>query len=107
RSPDVNFELRIPKEIKVKPENIFVNIIGRGEVLLADLEKQFIGRVGSNYSYNKVGSSKIESLTDGPSIIRLSGLDLRPNNGIDIQLRFKDVIIIKSGTYVFKSKYFI
>ena len=107
RSPDINFELRIPKGIKVKPENIFVNIIGRGEVLLADLEKQSVGRVGSNYPYNKVGLSKIESLTDGSSNIRLSGLDLRPNNGTDIRLRFKDVIVIKSGTYVFKSKYFI
>ncbi|MFD1629391.1 glycosyl hydrolase family 28-related protein [Pseudopedobacter beijingensis] len=107
RSPNASFELVIPKGIQVKAENIYVNIIGRGEVLLANLDKQSIGRVGTNYSYSKVGTSKIEKQTDGSQLIKLNALDLRPDNGIDVQLKLKDVVAARAGNYIFKSRYFV
>lgn len=107
RSPNASFELIIPKETPVKVEDIYVNIIGRGEVQLANLDKQSTGRVGTNYSYSKVGISKVETRGDGSKLIKLDALDLRPDNGIDVQLKFKNVIANKIGNYTFKSRYFV
>lgn len=70
-------------------DNTYVNIIGRGEVALDELDEQSPGRWGGGYEDVKVGEAAIESLEDGGSRIILTGLDLKPDNGIDVQLRIE------------------
>ena len=55
RSPNATVSIDFPKGIDVNMENTSVNVIGRGDVRLKDLESQSIGKVGSKYSYDRVG----------------------------------------------------
>src|SRR3990170_1080007 len=68
RSPDATVRIYMPMGITVTPDNITVNVIGRGEVKLKDLGKQSIGRVGTLYSYSKVGEATITKSADGGSV---------------------------------------
>lgn len=103
RSSSTTIQLYVPKEIAVTLDNTTVNVIGRGEVFLRNLENQSIGRTGTNYSYTNVGEVKIIKEKDGSSIIEFSNIDLRPHNGIDLVLKIKDVSIDKKGSYNFRS----
>ncbi|TDH20073.1 endopygalactorunase [Segetibacter sp. 3557_3] len=105
RSPDASVKIYVPAGIGVTMDNTTVNVIGRGEVKLSQLEKQSIGRVGSNYSYSKVGVVAIAKATDGGSIISFTHLDLRPANGVDLTLVIRNVKLPKAGTYNFKATY--
>src|SRR5581483_3550450 len=77
RSPDVTVKIYIPIGIDITMNNTTVNVIGRGAVPLGQLATQSIGRVGSRYSYKKVGEVSIQKLASG-SVIVFSYLDLRP-----------------------------
>ena len=105
RTPNATVKIYIPKGIKITDDNITVNVIGRGAVKLKDLPTQSIGKVGTNYSYNKVGEYEIRKLPGGSSLLFLKHLDLRPSNGPDLVIAISDVNLPLTGVYVFKATY--
>jgi polygalacturonase len=105
RSPDATVKIVLPAGINASLDNTTVNVIGRGEVTLRNLPKQSIGRVGSAYSYSKVGEVSIAPSPDGGSAITFSHLDLRPANGPDLVLVIRGVKLAKTGAYPFTATY--
>ncbi len=105
RSPDATVRIFLPPGINCNLENTTVNVIGRGDVKLADLHTQSIGRVGTNYSYSKVGEVQILKSEDGGSILLFKHLDLRPANGPDLKIVIDKANLPKAGSYVFKANY--
>ncbi|AXY75655.1 endopygalactorunase [Paraflavitalea soli] len=105
RSPDASVRILVPAGINVTMDNTTVNVIGRGDVLLKDLATQSIGRVGTNYSYSKVGDVTITKAADGGTVVQFNHLDLRPANGADLRLVIRDVVLTKAGTYRFQANY--
>lgn len=104
RSPQATVRFYIPAGITVTPDNVTVNVIGRGQVLLKDLQNQSIGRTGTRYSYSKVGVAEITKVASG-TLLTLSHLDLRPANGEDVIVVIRDVQLNKDGAYAFRSSY--
>ena len=94
-----------PRGVNVTPNNTTVNVIGRGAVALSALPTQYMGRYGEAYSQRKVGEAAIERQADGTTVITLTGIDLRVDNGIDLQLVFSDVVLPAVGTYTFTATY--
>ena len=105
RSPNASVQLFFPLGIEPTLNNTSVNVIGRGFVKLSDLEMQPIGRVGSLYSYAKVGNVEITKSAKGASIITFKHLDFRPANGADLLLKIDNVHLRNSGNFVFKAIY--
>ncbi|WP_419700883.1 endopygalactorunase [Mucilaginibacter sp. NFX135] len=105
RSPDATIKVYIPAGITVTMDNTTVNVIGRGDVKLSGLATQSIGRVGTKYSYAKVGDVTISGSSGSGSVITFSHLDLRPANGADLKLRISGVNLKKAGRYLFKAVY--
>jgi len=104
RSPMATVKLFFPKEIPITMEKTRIDVIGRGEVALNDLERQPIGRVGSKYSYDKVGKAAIKPSMNGTTLI-LSELDLRPLNGYDLKITVKGVVLPKAKQYSISAAY--
>ena len=105
RSPSADIELHFPAGMDVSPDNVTVDVIGRGPVVLRNLSKQPIGRTGTNYSYNKVGEFEIRQAADGGTVLRLTGLDLRPDNGVDVRMVLKGIKLPKEGDYDITASY--
>jgi len=105
RSPDATVKLFLPAGINATMDNTTVNVIGRGEVKLNGLSSQSIGRVGTKYSYHKVGDVMITKLPNGGSVISFSHLDLRPANGPDLAVVINDVNLKKTGPYPIRAQY--
>ena len=105
RSPDATVRIYLPAGIHSTLDNTTVNVIGRGDVLLRDLEKQSIGRTGSNYSYSKVGTIAISRTADGGSLLLFNHLDLRPANGPDLKIVIRDILFTRIGKYLIKANY--
>lgn len=98
RTPSANFEIIIPAGINFQKDSAFVNVIGRGEVLLTELYNQSAGRFGVGHEV-LVGQGAIKTNADDLYCFSLQNLDLRPDNGIDVQVRIRDVVFEKEGTY--------
>jgi polygalacturonase len=105
RSPDAGVKIFLPNGINVTIDNTTVNVIGRGDVKLSGLATQSIGRVGTKYSYNKVGDVEITKLSNGGSVITFSHLDFRPANGADLKIVIHDVNLKKTGSYPIRAQY--
>lgn len=105
RTPRGTVNILFPKGMDVTLDNVTVNVIGRGDVVARNLDKQSIGRTGTNYSYSKVGDAAMTVRPDGSRLLTLSGLDLRPDNGIDVQLSVKGVRFDRKGAYPVKAFY--
>jgi len=105
RSPDATVQITLPPGIAVTLDNTTVNVIGRGDVRLRDLPTQSIGRVGSAYSYSKVGEVAIASASDGGTTLTFKHLDLRPANGADLKLIIGGVKLARVGAYSFRATY--
>jgi polygalacturonase len=107
RTPNATVKIFIPAGINITEDNTTVNVIGRGDVKLKDLATQSIGRVGTNYSYHKVGNFSItkSATADGSSLLLFKHLDLRPANGADLKIVISNVSINKAGQYLFKANY--
>ena len=105
RSPDATVKIFLPAGIDATLDNTTVNVIGRGEVKLRDLPTQSIGRVGSAYSYSKVGEVSIAKSAGGGSVLTFAHLDLRPANGVDLRLVIGGVMLANTGAYPFKAVY--
>lgn len=95
----------VPRGVNVTMENTTVDIIGRGPVTLAELHAQYMGRFGDGYSLKQVGAADVRRQEDGRTRIVLSDIDLRVDNGIDLQFVFSDVILPEAGTYTFTADY--
>lgn len=102
RSPLATVRIYIPAGITITPDNVIVNVIGRGDVTLKDLPHQSIGRTGSRYSYTKVGAAEITG-----NLLTFTDLDLRPANGEDLRITIKGAQLNKTGTYSFRASYSI
>jgi len=105
RTPKAIINIYIPKGINITLDNTTVDVIGRGEVTLRNLPYQSIGKTGTNYSYKKVGTVDVIQNGDKGQILTFSDIDLRPLNGIDLRIRIKDVVLDKTGDYIFRSDY--
>ncbi|HYK57242.1 MAG TPA: endopygalactorunase, partial [Flavisolibacter sp.] len=104
RSPDATVKIYLPLGIHVSMDNTTVNVIGRGDVKLKDLARQSIGRVGTKYSYSKVGEVSITKSASG-TLLTFSHLDLRPANGADLKIVISNVKLANVGAYTFKAIY--
>lgn len=105
RTPDASVVIEVPEGIKVTEDNTTVNVIGRGAVLLSDLETQSPGRYGEGFAPDKVGSVTIEDTEGNGQKLTFEGLDLRPDNGIDLQLVIQGAAVEAPGEYDFKASY--
>lgn len=105
RSPDAMVKIFLPPGIHATMENTTVNVIGRGNVTLKNLTNQSIGRVGSRYSYSRVGEVALSKTADGGSVLTFTHLDLRPANGPDLKIVIGGVKPTKAGDYLFKAIY--
>lgn len=105
RTPDATVSISIPAGISVAKENILLNVIGRGKVKLDELEHQSIGRVGTDYPYSKVGTVQLEKNAKGETFLVFSHLDLRPANGVDLEVKLKNVVVQEAGEYRFYATY--
>ena len=104
RTPDATVKIYLPANINVTRDNTTVNVIGRGDVKLRDLSTQPIGRVGTNYSYSKVGDVTITKSAGG-AVLTFSHLDLRPANGADLKIVIGNVKLSRVGKYTFRATY--
>lgn len=105
RSPEAAVKVYLPAGIHATMKNTTVNVIGRGAVLLQNLAQQSIGRTGTKYSYNKVGTVSITPAPGGGSILYFNHLDWRPANGADLEIVIHQVNLPKIGDYHFKAIY--
>ncbi|MDB5192675.1 MAG: Endopygalactorunase [Segetibacter sp.] len=105
RTPNATVRIYIPEGINVTGENTTVNVIGRGDVKLKDLATQSMGRLGSNYTYKKVGKYAVTKNPAGGSILLFKHLDLRPANGADLKVVIANVKLSKAGNYPFRATY--
>lgn len=92
RTPNSSVEFHFPRAMRINFDKALINIIGRGAVPLKSLPDQYMGRTGQNYPYDQVGNYNIRRTNRGTVLI-LSGLDLRPQNGPDISLTLDDVVM--------------
>lgn len=99
-----SISILVPLPITVDMERTTVNVIGRGEVSLATFPEQSIGRTASEYSYTKVGRIDVDKVAGG-TLLTFHNIDLRPFNGIDLRLRFKEVSFIKKDSCTFEANY--
>ncbi|MCD2422606.1 endopygalactorunase [Niabella pedocola] len=102
RSPNATVTISLPDGVKASMLHTTVNIIGRGDVPLKDLEQHSTGRSGLGYPYTKTGRVQISD--DGRTLL-LTHLDLRPSNGPDIKMVLRNVQWSKTGRYHFKAHY--
>lgn len=100
RTPRADFEITVPAQVDFSDEDVFVNVIGRGFTPLTKLHLQSPGRCGIGHEVC-VGQGGITRNADGSHSIILEGLDLRPDNGIDVQVRIENVVFTRLGTYLF------
>lgn len=105
RSPMTTIDITIPSGIEITLDNTTINVIGRGETVLRNLPKQSIGRTGTNYSYSRVGDVELTKQPDNTTLLRLKNIDLRPFNGIDLQLKIKGVTLADAKDYTFGATY--
>lgn len=105
RSLDATVKIHIPAGISVTMDNTTVNVIGRGDVKLSGLATQSIGRVGTKYSYSKVGDVVITKSAGSGSDLIFRHLDLRPANGADLKIVIAHVNLKKIGKYLFNASY--
>ncbi len=105
RTPAATVDVVFPAGLEVTLDNVMVDVIGRGPVVARKLHEKSIGRTGTNYSYDKIGVSELLPGKGGSKVLRLQGLDLRPDNGIDVRMVIKGLKIAQSGKYDIKASY--
>lgn len=98
RTAGADFEIKLPPGIYFDEGAVSVNVIGRGYVLLTELNNMSAGRCGIGYEV-KVGRGTISKEEDGSVILCIKGLDLRPDNGPDVQVRIQDAVFEEEGIY--------
>jgi len=103
RTPEAEVNIYVPAAIDINMDNVTVDLIGRGEVALSGFAAKSVGRVAVDYKYQTLGNVEITSGTTH-NVIKFTGLDLRPDNGVDLRLRFKNVRIAETGNYTFRAE---
>ncbi|MBV7529135.1 endopygalactorunase [Chitinophaga sp. sic0106] len=106
RSPDATVEITLPATVHIaRPDLITANIIGRGEVLLDKLATTSSGRTAAGYRFPTIGAAVVSKDKRGNTVLQFSHLDLRPDNGNDIELRITDAVIKQPGKLQVKARY--
>jgi len=105
RGPGTKVDFVIPSGIRVSLDNVFVDVIGRGEVPLRRLSELGIGRVAGHDKNKQVGRVQLVKLSSGGHLISFSDIDLRPSNGVDLRLRIHSTILSKASRYIFSVTY--
>ncbi len=100
RTPKADFDIVVPSGIRFQEQSVYVNIIGRGEYPLTQLHTQSTGRCGIGYE-TIVGYGAVGAGYDGCQCISLQKLDLRPDNGADIEIRISDAVFEAEGVKSF------
>lgn len=96
RTSKAEFTIALPKEMSFRKETAYVNVIGRGEVLLTELEQQSPGRAGIGHQV-VVGKGSLERKKDDTCVLRICDVDLRPDNGVDVEVRIPDAVFASEG----------
>jgi len=103
RTPEAEVNIYVPKTVSITMENTTVDIIGRGAVSLSGFSAKSVGRVAVDYKYQTLGNVEIVE-GETHNIVKFTGLDLRPDNGVDLRLRFANVSIAQTGEYTFRAE---
>lgn len=98
RTPCADFAIKLPAGIYFNEDAVSVNVIGRGYVLLKELNNMSSGRCGIGHEV-QVGQGAIVKNEDGSVELCIERVDLRPDNGIDVQVRIRDAILEEEGVY--------
>lgn len=101
RSERAECRILLPKGMEAAENRTFVNIIGRGWCPLQALHLQSAGRCALGYE-RCVGYGHEERSEQGERCLILRDLDLRADNGIDVQVRLEGVSFIAAGSYTVK-----
>ncbi len=104
RMDGANVYILVPHGIRVTLDNTIVNVVGRGETSLRGLAQQSVGRLGSLYKRHCVGKAKLIDKGIQGTEVCLSDLDLRPKNGVDIQLVIRGAVL-SAKDYTFQASY--
>ena len=97
RTKNASLEIIFPESIVFSPENVFINVIGRGDTRLISLSEQYIGKVAVGFE-RPVGKGEI-IFDGGKAILSAKELDLRPDNGTDIIVTLKDAMFTSVGDF--------
>ena len=87
RTKNVDLSVSVPDAITFQDDNVYIDVIGRGEHKLTDLENQYPGNFAIGYE-RKVGFGAITK-EEGFTIIKAEKLDLRAKNGDDLIIKIK------------------
>jgi len=119
RTPEAEVTINLPPGVDATLDNTYVNLIGRGEIVLSKFHlsrgketgsvferpemHKLLGRFAVNYAYQTLGAVAITGQAATGKTITFSGLDLRPNNGADLVLRIEGVKFDIAGAYNFSA----
>lgn len=95
RTPCASFEIALPSGMRF--DDVLVNVIGRGDVPLSALALKSPGRCGVGHE-RPVGRGEIVRTAER-QLLRIMDVDLRPDNGIDVQLTIKNAVFDKTGAH--------
>ncbi|MBV8252672.1 MAG: endopygalactorunase [Chitinophaga sp.] len=95
RTPDATVIFEIPASLKFNADSVQVNVIGRGKMLLSQLATTSSGRSGKGYPYPFIGEGNVIHQKKTTQIV-LHHLDLRANNGVDVELYLTGVHTLDS-----------
>ena len=87
RTKNADVYISLPDSIAFSYDEVYVNLIGRGEHKLLDLENQYPGKFASGFE-RKVGFGEITK-EENFTLIKIEKLDLRAKNGDDLILKIK------------------
>ena len=91
RTKNADVTIFIPKSVEFNENEVYIDVIGRGEYLLSDLHNMYPGKFAAGCE-RIVGKGNIEK-NELCSILNVTGLDLRPKNGDDIIIKIKNPAI--------------
>lgn len=99
RTPKADLEVNIPSAFRFQEASVFVNVMGRGEVSLTELHRQSAGRFAIGHEV-LVGQGRIRQNADASKTICIQDLDVRPDNGTDVELRICEAIVEAAGKHL-------
>ena len=97
RSEWVDCRIRVPKGIRVRPDDVLVNVIGRGWQPIRTLALQSPGRCARGYA-RPVGSGSVEPGPEDTLDLCLRELDIRADNGVDVAILLKNARFATPGS---------
>lgn len=91
RTKNADLSVLIPDSVEFDSDAVSIDVIGRGEHRLTDLENQYPGNFAAGCE-RIVGKGSIEK-TSSATLLKAQGLDLRAKNGDDIIIKIKNPVV--------------